>query len=130
MKSLFRFLLLTLLVAGLHAAPAAAQVFQPKADKKLSVAPTWFVTDVNGFQLIFADREGRIENLKDLKAQDPSYDPDIVVVLDTKWNEQWRVAENLSESQSGDTSAAPTQSPSVIRRKLSEVIEYKRTGRN
>lgn len=122
-----RILFLALFLIGITTIQSQAQLLKPKSEKKLSVAPTWYVTDVNGFQLIFADREGRIENLKDLKAQDLSYDPDIVVVKDDKYGE-WRVAETLEESMSSDTTVSPNLA--VIRRKLSDVIEYKRTGRN
>lgn len=122
-------LLLALFLIGISSFTAEAQLLKSKTEKKLSVAPTWYVSDVNGFQLIFADREGRIENLKDFKAQDPAYDPDIVIIKDEKLGD-WRVAETIEESMSNDTAAAPANSLTTIRRKLSEVLEYKRTGRN
>lgn len=124
MKKIF---LLLALIAGL-AFGADAQILKSKGDKKLNVSSTWYVTDVNGFQLIFADRQGRIENLKDLKAQDAGYDADVVVVKDEKFGD-WRVAETLEESMSSDNSMAPSPNLAVIRKKLSEIIEYKRTGR-
>ena len=124
MKKIF---FLLMLLAGM-AFGANAQILKSKGDKKLNVSSTWYVTDVNGFQLIFADRQGRIENLKDLKAQDSAYDADVVVVKDEKFGD-WRVAETLEESMSSDTALTPSPNLAVIRKKLSEIIEYKRTGR-
>lgn len=127
-KSLAILSLIACLMLGIGMPAAEAQVFKPKTDKKLNVAPTWYVTDVNGFQLIFADRQGRIENLQDMKLKDPSYDPDIVMIKDEKFGD-WRVAETLDETMTSDTTVAPGPNLAVIRRKLSEIIEYKRTGR-
>lgn len=122
-KLFFLFLLLTGII--FH---SEAQLLKSKGDSKLNVTPTWYVTDVNGFQLIFADRQGRIENLHDLVTKDPSYNPDVVIVKDAKFGD-WRIAETLDETMSGDTAAAPATNLSVIRKKLGEIIEYKRTGR-
>ena len=127
-------ILLSFLLFSFALLPASAQHTKSKSERKITVAPTWYVTDVGGFQLIFADREGRIENLRDLKAQtpltkflaDPAYDPEIVVVKDEKFGE-WRMAETLEESLSQNENSGNT---TVIRKKLSEIVEYKRTGRN
>jgi hypothetical protein len=123
-----KFLLLALFLIGITAFSAEAQLIKPRADKKLNVAPTWYVTDVNGFQLIFADRQGRIENLQDMKLKDTTYNPDIVVIKDDKFGD-WRVAETLEESHVQDTTLSPGSNMAVIRRKLTDIIEYKRTGR-
>lgn len=124
MKKIF-FLFALLLGIAFH---ADAQLLKSKGDTKLNVAPTWYVTDVNGFQLIFADRQGRIENLQDLVVKDPSYNPDVVIVKDEKFGD-WRIAETLDETMTGDTTQAPNKNLAVIRKKLAEIIEYKRTGR-
>lgn len=129
-----KFILLSIFLFSITLFPASSQHTKSKSERKITVAPTWYVTDVDGFQLIFADREGRIENVRDLKAQtpltkflaDPEYDPEIVVVKDEKFGE-WRVAETLEESLAQDEKSGNSK---VIRKKLSEIIEYKRTGRN
>ena len=129
-----KLILLSLLLFSVALFPAIAQQTKSKSERKITVAPTWYVTDVDGFQLIFADREGRIENLIDLKNQtplrkllaDPAHDPEIVIVKDDKFKD-WRLAETLEETRSENQNSV---SNTVIRKRISEIVEYKRTGRN
>lgn len=121
------FFLLVFLI-GLSSYSAEAQLLRSKSEKKLNVSPTWYVTDVNGFQLIFADREGRIENLEDLKTHDRNYDPDVVIIKDEKFGD-YRIAETIEEAMQADTLNA-SSNLTAFRRKHSQIIEYKRTGRN
>lgn len=101
----------------------AGSVEAQKRSKNIKIASAYYWADVNGYQLIFADREGRLEVIDEARKIDADYDPDITIVKDAKLGE-WRVAETMEEaSKMADDMA-------VVRTKRKFIFAYKRTKYN
>lgn len=94
-------------------------------EKAIPVGSKYYSADVDGFALIFVDREGRIEVMHDIqkdvfqKTKDSSYDPMVKVIWDDELM-AYRTAENLMEHR------LEVDGERVVQKLLSEIVEYKR----
>lgn len=94
-----------------------------KSRKEIKIAAAYYWTDVNGYQLIFADREGRLEVIDEAKKADPGYNPEITIIKDEKAG-VWRVAETMEEA------GRLADDMAVARRPREKIYAYKRTKYN
>lgn len=91
-----------------------------ESQKVLAKASKW-VTNVDGFALIWYDTEGRMDLHETMSFSEKDYNPDLTYIKDEELG-FWRLAVTIEEN-----SRMPDKM-SVIRSKYSDAKPYKRTG--
>lgn len=117
---------LLLLLAFLSIATISNEAFAQKIKlskqaKEVRASSSKWVTNVDGFALIWYDTEGRMDLHETMAKIQPDYDPDLIYIKDEELG-VWRLATTIEENQ------RMPDKMSVIKSKYSEALPYKRTG--
>lgn len=120
MKKLLFLFLISFMAFGINEVNAQKVKLSKEAKEVRATSSKW-VTNIDGFALIWYDTEGRMDLHETMAKIQPDYDPDLTYIKDEELG-VWRLAITIEESQ------RMPDKMSVIRSKWSEALPYKRTG--